>query len=155
MDGAPLWNHPPAPDPLTVCGQDNAAQDVRGTYQLHATGLRMPCLATAAASSAVDATITVLVEQSGADLSTGGVTFSGTGDTLVDGVRLPAQFQRRRFNAALNSSDASSSCPRQSSVTARYDFELYQPGGIEMDRSGGDDCSTCKGSLSLMLTPGP
>jgi len=155
VDGAPLWSHPPAPDPLTVCGQDDAAQDLRGTYQLHATGSRTPCAATAVAGSSIDATIGVVIAQTASDLGAGTVTFSGTGDSLVDGVALPATFQRRRFDASLDSTTTSSACPRQSSVTARYDFEQYQPGGLEMNRSGGDDCSSCKGSLSLTLTPGP
>jgi hypothetical protein len=155
VEGAPMWSHPPAPDPLTVCGQDDAAQDLRGTYRLHAVGTRAPCTATAAASSATDTTVTVIIAQTESDLGTGTVTFSGTGDSVVDGVPLPAQFQRRRFDATLDSTTTSTSCPRQSSVTARYDFELYQPGGIEMNRTGGDDCSSCKGSMSLTLTPAP
>src|SRR5262249_35765453 len=42
-DGAPMWDHPPAPDPLIVCGADNAPADLRGSYTLHATGQRQPC----------------------------------------------------------------------------------------------------------------
>jgi hypothetical protein len=108
---------------------------------------------TAVAPSSIATIVTLVIEQDAKDPSAGFVTFTGTGDALVDGARLPAEFQRRRFNAQLQSSDPSSSCPRQTSVTARYDFELYQPGGIEANQTGGDDCSSCKGSTSLTLTP--
>jgi hypothetical protein len=37
-------------------------------------------------------------------------------------------------------------------VTARYDFEGYQTGGIEVNESGNDACEMCKGSMSLTLT---
>jgi hypothetical protein len=151
--GTPLWNHPPAPDPLTVCGQDNTAQALGGTYHLQARGSHTPCSTTPTAAITVATTITVLIEQDAKDPSTGHVTFSGTGDTLVDGTRLAATFQRRRFDAQMQSSDPSSSCPRQSSISARYDFERYEPGTIEANQMGGDDCSSCKGSTSLALSP--
>ena len=50
-------------------------------------------------------------------------------------------------------STAESSCPRGSSVTARYDFEGYQPGGIEVTELGDETCAPCKGSMSLTLIP--
>jgi hypothetical protein len=153
VDGAAMWNHPPSPDPATVCGQDNAAKDVRGTYLLRATGTREACSTTAAKAASVDTMVMMLVEQDAKDLSTGFVTYTGTGHALVDGVRLPAKFQRRRFDAGLQSSNLPSSCPRETSVTSRYDFEAYQPGGIEVTQLGDDACSTCKGSMSLTLTP--
>jgi hypothetical protein len=152
VDGAAMWNHPPPPDPLTVCGQDNAPVDLHGTYLLHAAGQRTPCTATAAKAAAIDTTVTVLVEQNAKDLAAGFVTFSGTGHALVDGVRLPARFQRRRFDATLQSSNAPNTCPREQSVTSRYDFENYQPGGLEVMESGNDACAVCKGSMSLTLT---
>jgi hypothetical protein len=152
VDGAAMWNHPTPPDPLTVCGQDNAPVDLHGTYLLHATGQRTPCTATAAKAAAIDTTVMVLVEQSAKDLASGFVTFSGTGHALVDGVRLPARFQRRRFDASSQSSNAPNLCPREQSVTSRFDFENYQPGGIDVTESGNDACAVCKGSMSLTLT---
>ncbi|MDB4979473.1 MAG: hypothetical protein JWM82_225 [Myxococcales bacterium] len=152
VDGAALWNHPPAPDPLTVCGQDNTPRDLHGMYLLHASGQRTPCTATASKAAGIDATVMVLVEQNAQDLAAGFVTFSGTGHALVDGVRLPARFQRRRFDASAQSSNAPNTCPREQSVTSRYDFENYQPGGIEVMESGNDACAVCKGSMSLTLT---
>jgi hypothetical protein len=152
VDGTPMWNHPPPPDPLTVCGQDNTPRDLRGTYLLHASGQRQPCSATPAKAATIDTTVSLLIEQDAKDLASGFVTFSGTGHALVDGVRLPARFQRRRFDAALQSSNLPSACPREQSVTSRYDFENYQPGGIEVTESGNDACAVCKGSMSLTLT---
>jgi hypothetical protein len=153
VDGTAMWDHPPPPDPLTVCGQDNTAQDVRGTYILHASGQRTPCTTPEAKAVAIDTTVTLLVEQDVKDPSAGFVTFTGTGHPLVDGVRLSARFQRRRFDAALQSTGLPAKCPREQSVTSRYDFENYQPGGIEVTEVGNDACSMCKGMMSVSLTP--
>jgi hypothetical protein len=152
VDGAAMWSHPAAADPLTVCGQDNAAQDLRGTYLLHARGQRTPCVATPAKAGTIDATVTLVIEQGAKDLSAGFVTFTGTGHPLVDGVRLPARFQRSRFDAALQTSNLPSTCAREQSVTSRYDFENYQPGALEVNESGNDACAMCKGQMSLALT---
>ncbi|HVZ74520.1 MAG TPA: hypothetical protein VHJ20_19195 [Polyangia bacterium] len=153
VDGAAMWNHPPAPDPATVCGQDNAARDLRGTYVLHASGTRTACSTTDAKGATIDAAISVLVEQDAKNLATGFVTFTGTGYALVDGVRLPAQFLRKRFDAALQSSNLPNACPRTQSVTSSYDFEGYQPGSIEVTETGNDACAACKGGMSVTLTP--
>ena len=83
----------------------------------------------------------------------GFVTFSLTGDPFIDGVPLPAHFQRRRFDAALMKGYPPDSCPREATVTARYDFEGYQPGGIESLDFGDQACGACKGSLSATLGP--
>jgi hypothetical protein len=161
VDGTPMWNHPPPPDPLTVCGQDNAPQDIQGSYQLRVAGTRQPCVVAAAAptsaaqASTIDATVTMVVVQDPADLTSGSVTFSGTGHPLVDGIPLPARFQRRRFDAAVQTSNLPNACPRQTSVTSRYDFENYQPGGIEVVEFGNDVCSSCKGSMNLALSAAP
>jgi hypothetical protein len=161
VDGTPMWNHPPPPDPLTVCDQDNAAQNVQGTYPVRVMGKRQPCVLAGAAQtsasqvSTIDATATMIVEQDPHDLTVGTVTFSGTGHPLVDWVPLPARFQRRRFDAAVQTSNLPNACPRENSVTARYDFENYQPGGIEVVEFGNDACASCKGSMSLTLSPAP
>jgi hypothetical protein len=151
IDGAPMWGHPLPPDPLTVCDSDNAPAVLTGTYPLHATGQRTPCAATASKASALDETVTLVIQQDPADPSAGTVTFMGTGHALVDGVALTARFQRRRFDAEESMLD--SSCPRGGSVTARYDFEGFQPGGIEVTELADDTCAPCKGSMSLTLTP--
>lgn len=153
VEGAPMWNHPPSPDPLLVCGQDNEPAALDGTYRLRAVGQRSSCSTSAAKPGAIDATVTVVVKQDARDPSTGTVTFSGTGHALVDGVALPAQFQRRRFDAELKATNAPSACPRESTVTARFDFEGYQSGGIELGELGNEACEACKGSMSLTLTP--
>lgn len=154
VEGAPMWNHPAAPDPLTVCGQDNAPAALAGSYQLRAVGQRMACATSGATANtgSVDATVTLVVVQDAKDPSMGSVTFSGTGYGLVDGVALPARFQRRRFDAAFKATNLPSSCPRESSVTARFDFEGYQPGGVEVSELGNDACELCKGSMSLSLS---
>jgi hypothetical protein len=154
VDGAPMWGHPSPPDPLTVCGADNSARDLRGTYALRGTGQRTPCAVTATSPSSVDVQMKLLIEQNTQDLSTGTVTFSFTGDPLVDGVPLPATFQRDRFDATFMSSNLPNACPRELTVTAHYDFEGYQPGGIEAVDLGNDSCAACKGSLSLALSVG-
>jgi hypothetical protein len=150
VEGTPMWTHPLPPDPLTVCGEDNSPQDLRGTYTLHASGQRATC-APAAATSSSGGTIQVVIVQDAKDLGTGSVTFSLTGDPLVDGVALPARFQRRRFDAAVMSSSSPGSCARASTVTARYDFEGYQPGGIDALDYADPICGTCKGSLNVVL----
>jgi hypothetical protein len=149
-----MWNHPPPPDPLTVCDQDNTPQAVSGTYQLHAAGQRTPCTAPTAAAAKVatlDETVTLVIQQDATDSSTGTVTFMSTGDPLVDGVALPARFQRMRFDA--EQSTTALACAQSNSITARYDFEGYQPGGIEVNEQGDETCTPCKGSMSLTLTP--
>jgi hypothetical protein len=152
VEGTPMWNHPPAPDPVTVCGQNSAAAVLDGTYRLHAVGQRLPCSTAGGKASAVNATVTVTVAQDAQDPSTGFVTFSGTGHALIDGVPLPSRFQRQRFDAALKATNLPNACPRESSVTARFDFEGYQSGGIELGEQGNDACELCKGSMSLVLT---
>jgi hypothetical protein len=153
VEGAPMWNHPPSPDPLLVCGEDNEPAALSGTYRLRAVGQRSACaLAGKAKPSAIDATVTVVVKQDAREPSVGTVTFSGTGHGLIDGVPLPAQFQRKRFDAELKATNAPSSCPRESTVTARFDFEGYQAGGIELGELGNEACEACKGSMSLTLT---
>jgi hypothetical protein len=99
--------------------------------------------------------VTVVITQDTKNPAQGTVTFSGTGHAAVDGIALPARFQRRRFDAALQSSNSPNTCARASSVTARYDFENYQPGGIEVVESGSDSCTACMGSMSLALTGEP
>jgi hypothetical protein len=150
VDGAPMWAHPLPPDPITVCGEDNSPRDLRGTYTVVAQGSRTPCAAGATAS-ALDAMIELVIEQDPMDLGTGSVTFSSTGDPLVDGVKLPARFQRRRFDAASMSIAAADTCPRAASITAHYDFEGWEPGGIEALDLGGQACGACKGGMSVAL----
>jgi len=152
VDGAAMWGRPTPPDPLTVCGEDNTARDLRGVYDVHGSGQRTPCSVTSATATAVDAQMKLLIDQDPQDLSTGTVTFSLTGDPLVDGVPLPARFQRERFNATMMKSNLPAMCPRQNTVTAHYDFEGYEPGGIEAGEVGDDSCTLCKGSFSITLS---
>jgi hypothetical protein len=152
VDGAAMWGQPTPPDPLTVCGEDNGARDLRGVYDVHGIGQLTPCSLTATGATAVDAQMKLLIAQDPQDLSTGTVTFSLTGDPLVDGVPLPASFQRERFNATMMKSNLPAMCPRQTTVTAHYDFEGYEPGGIEAGEVGDDSCTACKGGLSLELS---
>jgi hypothetical protein len=152
VEGTPMWTHPTPPDPLTVCGADNSPRDLRGTYSAAAAGQRTPC-AIGATASPLGGDVQIVIQQDPQDLSMGFVTFSNTGDPVVDGVPLPARFQRRRFDAALMKAYPPEACPREASVTARYDFEGYQPGGIEALDFGDDACTACKGYLSLSLGP--
>jgi hypothetical protein len=152
VDGAPLWTHPMPPDPVTVCGQDNSARDLRGTYGLRGMGQRTPCSANAGNASAVDVTMKVVITQNPPELATGTVTFWYTGDPLVDGAPLPATFARSRFTATRVGSNLPNVCPSQATVTAHYDFEGYQPGGLEAVDFGDAACVACKGSLGLALS---
>jgi hypothetical protein len=145
-----MWGTPTAPDPIVVCGADNSARDVHGTYSVSAQGGRTVCAAGATAST-IDASIQLAIAQDPKDLSSGSVTFTGTGDPLVDGVAMPARFQRQRFDAALMTSLPAGSCPRTSSITAHYDFEGYQPGGIDAVEFGDATCGACQGSMSVAL----
>jgi hypothetical protein len=154
VDGAPMWGNPSAPDPLIVCGADNHPQDLRGSYRLHAVGQQQACVASgdSGSPSAVDRVVTMTIDQDPSDLGAGTVTFTGTGHPLVDGVALPATVQRRRFDAALQSGNLPSVCPRTQSVTARYDLESYEPGGIDVYQAGNDACAACKGFMKLALS---
>jgi hypothetical protein len=151
IEGAPLWNHPPPPDPLTVCGQQDVPADIGGTYTLHAVGQRTPCTFASASGKVgtLDESVELVIRQDATDPATGTVTFSGTGHALVDGVPLPAHFQQRRFDAALSSNAAACG----SSVTARYDFDGDPSGGIEVNEQSDSACATCSGSMTLTLTP--
>lgn len=153
VEGAPLWGHPTPPDPLMVCGADNSPRDLRGTYAVGASGQRTACAANATAG-AVSRAVRLLIEQSASDLGSGFVTFSSTGDPLIDGVRLPARFQRWRFEAALPPTSSTQSCPRAASITAHYDFEGYELGSLDALEFGDDVCGACKGSLSVGLSAG-
>jgi hypothetical protein len=150
VDGAPMWTHPLPPDPLTVCGADNSPRDLRGAYGMNAAGQHTPC-ALAAAAVPFGGPLELVIDQDPHDLANGFVTFTGTGDALVDGVPLPARFQRRRFDAALMETAPPDACPRTAAITARYDFEGYQPGGLEALDFGDTACGACKGSMSLTL----
>jgi hypothetical protein len=150
VEGTPMWTHPNPPDPLTVCGGDSSPRDVRGTYAVSAAGQRTPCTSNAV-TAAVARVVKMYIEQSPADLGAGFVTFTSTGDPLVDGVRLPARFQRSRFEAALPATTNTLSCPRAASITAHYDFEGYEPGSLDALEFGDDACGACKGSLSAGL----
>lgn len=153
VEGAPLWGHPTPPDPLMVCGADNSPRDLRGTYTVGAAGQRTACAANATADAFARA-VRLVIEQGASDLGSGFVTFSLTGDPLIDGVRLPARFQRWRFEAALPATTPAQSCPRAASITAHYDFEGYEPGSLDALEFGDDVCGVCKGSLSVGLSAG-
>jgi hypothetical protein len=98
--------------------------------------------------------VRLVIEQGASDLGSGFVTFSSTGDPLIDGVRLPARFQRWRFEAALPATAPAQSCPRAASITAHYDFEGYEPGSLDALEFGDDVCGVCKGSFSVGLSAG-
>jgi hypothetical protein len=117
---------------------------------MNAAGQRTPCASGATAVS-FGGPLGLVIDQDPQDLANGFVTFTGTGDALVDGVPLPARFQRRRFDAALMASASPDACPRTAAITARYDFEGYQPGGLESLDFGDSSCGTCKGSVNLTL----
>ena len=155
VDGQPMWGHPPAlPDPAIVCGADNTPQDISGHLQFHATGQAIPCAVSGDKGLAndVDTTLDVTVMQDPANLGTGVVIVSGTGNPLVDGIALPATFIRRRFEATLQKSNLPSNCPQESAITARYDFESGRPGTLTAHQTGDDNCSMCKGGLLLTLS---
>jgi hypothetical protein len=150
VEGTPMWGTPAPPDPIVVCGVDNSARDVHGTYVVSAQGTLTACAAGATATT-IDASLQLVIAQDSQDLSSGSVTFTGTGDPLVDGVALPARFQRQRFDASLMTSLPPDSCPRASSITAHYDLEGYQPGGIDAVEVGDATCGSCQGSMNIAL----
>ena len=156
--GEPLWGIPPARDPLLLCGTSSAAEDISGTYRLHATGSWWPCAEPGATVEAVwfDAVVTLSIEQDAA-LSSGTVTFEGTGEPLIDGHQLPAQFQRRRFVATYLSGSDPAACGNSITLSVAFDFEGYGRREITLDQKflgSGTDC-TCEGArqLGLRLCP--
>ena len=156
VDGAPMWGHPPPPpDPSMVCGADNTPLDISGTYTFRAQGQTQSCAVSSnmQSSNAVDTTVMITVVQSQANPASGVVLVTGTGSLLVDGVKLPAHFIRRRFEAALEKSNLPSNCPQESSVMAQYDFENALPGMLTVTQFGDSNCLQCKGGLTLTLAP--
>jgi hypothetical protein len=155
VQGDPMWGHPaPPPDPSMVCGADNTPRNISGTFTFRAQGQSQPCATgwDKANANTLDATITVLVGQNGADLANGTVIVQGTGSALIDGVHLPARFIRQRFEATLQKSNVPSNCPQESSVSVQFDFENALPGTLTMSQSSDANCSACKGALSATLT---
>lgn len=154
VEGMPRWSHPPPPNPALVCGADNSAQDQRGTYTFLAVGQSQACVVNPGNgnTNAVRVSVVLTVTQDPNDLSTGTVTFSGTGHPLIDGVSLDAKFSRQRFEADQQSSNLPNACPREFGIMANYDFETAQPGSLNVSEFGSDSCTACKGFTNLALT---
>ena len=154
VEGMPRWSHPPPPSPALVCGADNSAQDQRGTYTFMAVGQSQACVVNPSngTTNAVRVPLVLTVTQDPHDLSTGTVTFSGTGHPLIDGVSLDAKFSRQRFESDQQSSNQPNACPREFGIMANYDFETAQPGSLNVSEYGSDSCTACKGFLNLTLT---
>jgi hypothetical protein len=154
VEGTPLWSHPPAPSPALVCGADNRAQDQRGNYTFLAVGQSQACVVNPdkGTTNAVSVAVVLTVAQDPHDLSTGTVTFTGTGHPLIDGVALEAKFSRQRFEADQQSSNLPNTCPREVGIMVNYDFETAQPGSLSVSEYGSDSCTACKGFMNLSLT---
>ena len=135
MYGAPMWAVPPASDPIMVCGADNAAQDISGSYTLCVNGISYSCDPKGASAGIPFHSVKLTVAQNAGDLSKGMVTLSGTGVSRVDGAPLNATFVRRRFNAALQYSNLPSKCPDEYSVSISVDFEGYSPPSMRFAES--------------------
>jgi len=96
------------------CRQQSA--DQRGTYTFLAVGQSQACVINPdkGTTNSVSVAIVLTVAQDPHDLSTGTVTFTGTGHPLIDGVPLEAKFSRQRFEADQQSSNLPNACPRES-----------------------------------------
>jgi hypothetical protein len=123
MNGTPMWAVPPPPDPLSVCGADNSARDISGSYTLCVDGVSFPCEAKGAATGIPFHSVLLTVAQSPGDLTKGTVTLSGTGLPRIDGVPLAATFTRKRFSVTFESSNLPAQCPDQYSISLDVDFE--------------------------------
>jgi hypothetical protein len=160
VEGTPLWNEPPALDPVNVCGADKSAQNMSGTYTLQGVGDEIACTAAKGDEPRVSKTVSLqmIVAQDAQDLSKGTVTFTGIGNTAVDGHAIPATFLRRRFTASQDTSNLPSTCPEDTTLSVSFDFEgaslselrFTEMRSLSCPESGYSDY--CKGYINLTLT---
>ncbi len=157
VEGTRLWNVPRAPDPIYVCGADNSAQDVTGTYVVKADGDSTACTAAKGSEPRVPKSMTLqmIIAQDTQDPAKGTVTFTGTGHTGIDGHAIPATFSRRRFTASEKIDDQPSTCPGQTTLSAAFDFEGMAVSELRFSEWHTLDCpgsDRCKGFINLKLS---
>jgi hypothetical protein len=122
-----MWAVPPPPDPLSLCGADNTAQNISGSYTLCVDGVSYPCDTKGSSASISFHSVTVKVAQNLGNLAMGTVTLSGTGVQRIDGVPLDATFTRKRFSVRLEYSNLPAQCIDQYSLSLDVDFEGTTP----------------------------
>jgi hypothetical protein len=159
VTGKIIWGFPHAVDPKAVCGADNSPQNITGTYPLHGEGIRTECTAKKGdePTMKVALDVQVVVFQMPGNLAQGTATVTGTGNPRIDGVPLPATFERRRLTATREVSNLPAMCPDQHNTSLELDLEAGTTGKLiffESRTIGACPPSQdyCKGELRLDLT---
>lgn len=100
--------------------------------------------------------LSLMIEQDPADLSEGTVTFTGTGEPLLDARTFPATFGRQSFSVRAGASNLPAACVQQWQLELDYDFEGFGPRELRLFQLQTPDCehapsAYCKGGLNAEL----
>jgi hypothetical protein len=157
--GFALWDRPPPPDPVGVCGY-RPSRTLSGTYTLRACGQSLACSVPGqpAEPQALDLDLRVEIAQGEGDPEAGTVTLLNTGEPTIDGRPLPATFARGVATVDDVQDDPSSACPQSQRFQVSIDFDGYAESYVRVIETGSQGCSEdtegampCKGSLQLDL----
>lgn len=157
--GFPLWDRPPPPDPVGICGY-RPSRTLSGSYTLRACGQTLACSVPGqrAEPRALDLDLRVEIAQGETDPGAGTVTLSNTGEPAIDGRPLQATFARGVATVDDIQDDLSSSCPASQRFQVSIDFDGYSESYVRVLETGSLGCVEdmggdlpCKGSLQLDL----
>lgn len=157
-DQLAMWGIPSAAPPESICGASNETQDLSGDHLVFLCGQGSQCATSSQGSkpTALSSVVTLHIAQDPADLAHGTVTLSGTGEPLLDGRALTAEFKLRQFHVEEHSAAAPDNCIEQQDVTLDYDFVGIGQRHLSFFLVATPDCANdpndyCKGSLEADL----
>jgi len=159
VEGLPLWDHPPPPDPRDVCGVDAVARGVGGDYAEPACGQRTPCSTqggTDAHVEALDLELRFAVEQDPDDPARATLTLLNTGHPALDGRPLDATVERRLVHVVEQVDNLPAVCIEQHELEVVIDLDGYSESFVHYFEVQTPDCDgapgdICKGGLQLDL----
>lgn len=159
VEGFPLWDHPPPPDPRDVCGAEARARGVGGDYAEPACGQRLPCSTKGGADApveALDLTLRFAIAQDPDDPARATLTLSNTGHPALDGRPLDATVERRRVHVVEQIDNLPAVCLEQHELEVLIDLDGYAESLVHYFEVKTPDCDgapgdICKGGLELSL----
>jgi hypothetical protein len=159
QEGTPLWESPI--DPSAICGAQDRAQDIAGTYHLHAFGTQRACWDGTGPEPAVEVSrdLTLELTQVPGNLSQGTAIVEGTGDARIDGQPLAMKVVRRRLTATRTIGNQPAVCPDESGTSLQLDLEIPLTGLLHFTEYRALACPPaqrfCRGGLWLDVTRVP
>lgn len=150
IEGTPRWNNPVAPDPITVCGEDQSPRDISGDHPAHIRGTWQPCteLGPDEPKQELDADIRVVIQQDSKDMAKGTIELVGLEHERM-GRAFDATFERQRGHVLFHDSQ---SLPNEFTVDMTIDLEgCIVPELRVSEIIEFDDGDYCKGSISANI----